>query len=181
MGRWPRIWRTTEELKQTAVKQGFSTPAPATVWARQLCRMGLVLYVVEMLSSFSGLYPPDASRTPSQVWTNACRHCQTFPSWELPLSTHTGLVESWRPSRHLFDHGQHLTLLRPSKFLICKMELIPQKCCENSTKWYMYRIYMHTTSSARAAAQELVRNDRRLKIKLYNQRNLSSGPQSTAV
>lgn len=40
---------------------------------------------------------------------------------------------------------------------------------------------MHTTSSARAAAQELVRNDRRLKIKLYNQRNLSSGPQSTAV
>lgn len=40
---------------------------------------------------------------------------------------------------------------------------------------------MHRTPSAGVAAQEMVRNEGRLKVRLQNQRNLSAGLQSTTV
>lgn len=72
-----KVSNTKETKRKTALCQGFSTSAPPTLWARELCVAGAVL-CYGMLSSILGLYSLDANSKPLNCDNQKC--LRTFPN-----------------------------------------------------------------------------------------------------
>lgn len=66
-----------KQNRKTALCQGFSTSAPLTLWARELCVAGAVL-CYGMLKSILSLYSLDANSKPLNCDNQKC--LQTFPN-----------------------------------------------------------------------------------------------------